>query len=205
MIKANDVLNSLIKLFPDAHCELNYQNLYQLTISVVLSAQTTDKRVNIVTVKLFEKYPSFATLSQAPYDEVARMIKSIGLYQSKAKNIIALSKIVDQKFDGKIPNDFKQLVKLPGIGRKTANVILSEGFSIPAIAVDTHVSRVARRLGIAQAEDSLLTVERKMEKFFPKEHWHQAHQLFVHYGRYICKAQNPDCKKCPFGCPERVN
>ena len=203
MIKAKDLLRFLIGLFPDAGCELNYKNLYELCIAVVLSAQTTDKSVNKITKDLFNAYPDFASLAQANTNDVEAIIKSIGLYRTKARHIIALSKEVIKRFSSTLPKTRKDLCSLPGVGRKTANVILSEGYHIPAIAVDTHVSRVSRRLGIACPLDDVLAIEKKCEAFFPKQDWHLAHHLLIFFGRYVCKAQKPDCYKCPFECKER--
>lgn len=197
MLKQNDVfyiLDELDKLFPDASCELIYHNLYELIIAVVLSAQTTDKRVNMVTPVLFSKYPTKEDLANADINDVINIISSLGLAKNKANNIVSLSKAL---LDKEIPNNLDDLMALPGVGRKTANVVLSEGFKINRIAVDTHVARVSKRLGFADYNDDVLTIENKLMALIPNEAWSHAHHLFIHFGRYLCKAQNPDCINCP--------
>lgn len=191
------IYNTLDKMFPDAKCELHYRNLYELLIAVSLSAQTTDASVNKVTNTLFDKYPNFQTLASARQEDVIQIIKPIGLANNKSKNIISLSQKVVCENDGIIPNDFNYLTTLPGVGRKTANVILSEWFKIPKIAVDTHVLRVSNRLGLTSSND-VLKVEEDLMRLYEKENWHHLHHLLLFFGRYLCKAKNPDCDKCPF-------
>ena len=157
----NSILNEIEKLFPNAGCELNYNNVFELLIAVMLSAQTTDKSVNIVTPNLFKKYPTAYELGNANVDDVKEIIKRIGLSSTKSKNIIATSKILALKYDGNVPKDLIKLTELPGVGRKTANVVMSEGFKVPRIAVDTHVARVSKRLGIAKNSDDVLIIEKK--------------------------------------------
>ncbi|MFA6627264.1 MAG: endonuclease III [Bacilli bacterium] len=198
----NDVFSTLKTMFPHVGCELNYQSHYELLVSVILSAQTTDKRVNMVTVELFEIYPDLSSLSQADPDVLKRIIGSLGLYQTKSKNLIQMANQVINQFEGKIPNTLEELTTLAGVGRKTANVMLSEGFHIPAMAVDTHVKRVSNRLGLAHS-DNPDVVEESLQKVFPRSQWHEAHHLMIHFGRYICKAKKPDCFRCPFECEFR--
>ncbi|MGN1405618.1 MAG: endonuclease III [Erysipelotrichaceae bacterium] len=192
------IIENLNKLYPDAHCELNHQNSFELLIAVVLSAQTTDVSVNKVTSALFEKYPDAYSLSAAEEEDVIRLIHSIGLYKNKSKNIINLSKELVRRFNGEVPSEREDLESLPGVGRKTANVVLSNCFDYPAFAVDTHVSRVSKRLMIAKKDDDVLTIEKKLMKFFPKDSWGKLHHQFIFFGRYKCKAKNPECTDCPF-------
>ncbi len=188
----------LQQLFPDAHCELNYRSGFELLIAVVLSAQTTDVSVNRVTVELFERYPDAKALSEATAADVEAIIRRIGLYRMKARNIIELSKTLVRDYGGEVPSERKALENLPGVGRKTANVVLAEYFRQPAFAVDTHVSRVAARLYLAQEGDDPLTIERKLCDYFPKKQWHRLHHSFIFFGRYFCMARNPKCEQCPF-------
>ena len=194
----NDILEILWKMFPNAACELNYTSLYELSIAVILSAQTTDVSVNKVTPKLFEKYQNVFDLAMAVETEVEETIRNLGLYRNKAKNIVGFAKKVVNEFKGKIPESREDLMSLPGVGRKTANVILSEFYKIPAIAVDTHVERVSKRLGLTKETDSVLQVEQKLQRKIPKNEWSEAHHLFIFFGRYHCKAMKPLCKECPF-------
>ncbi|MDO4197364.1 MAG: endonuclease III [Erysipelotrichaceae bacterium] len=189
--------DTLDLMYPDAHCELNHKNSFELLIAVVLSAQTTDKRVNEVTPSLFKKYPDARALSRADLSDVETIIKPIGLYRSKAKNIVSLSRILSERYDGIVPDKRKELESLPGVGRKTCNVILSNCFDVPAFAVDTHVSRVSKRLGIADEEDDVLEIEEKLMKYFPKKDWGKRHHQFIFFGRYHCKASKPMCEECP--------
>ena len=165
---------------------------------MVLSAQTTDVSVNRVTPALFEKYPDAISLSEASEEDVMRLIHSIGLYKNKSRNIINLAKELVKRFDGKVPSKREELESLPGVGRKTANVVLSNCFDYPAFAVDTHVSRVSKRLMIARKDDDVLTIEKKLMKFFPRNCWSRLHHQFIFFGRYKCKAKNPECTDCPF-------
>ena len=191
-------LENLNRLYPDAHCELNHKDSFELLIAVVLSAQTTDVSVNRVTPALFEKYPDALSLSEASEEDVMRLIHSIGLYKNKSRNIINLAKELVKRFDGEVPSKREELESLPGVGRKTANVVLSNCFDYPAFAVDTHVSRVSKRLMIARKDDDVLTIEKKLMKFFPRNCWSRLHHQFIFFGRYKCKAKNPECTDCPF-------
>ncbi|HEY8444657.1 MAG TPA: endonuclease III [Bacilli bacterium] len=197
MVKSNELIKELEKMFPNAKCELNYSNSFELLIAVVLSAQTTDKRVNIVTKELFSVYPDVYHLANANPKDVEKIISSLGLFRTKALNIIAISKKLLSTFNGQVPSNLNDLLTLPGVGRKSANVILSEAFGIPAIAVDTHVFRVANRLGLGNNDD-VYEIEKSLENFFPQALWHHAHTLLVHFGRYFCTAKNPKCRECPF-------
>src|SRR5690606_7433777 len=195
--KMRHVLNVLAEMFPDAHCELNHSNPFELTIAVLLSAQCTDETVNKVTVELFQKYKTPADYLAVPLEELELDIRRIGLFRSKAANIQKLCRIVIDKYDGEVPNTHEGLVELPGVGRKTANVVMSNAFGVPAIAVDTHVERVSKRLSFAKPDDSVLVVEQKLMKLVPREEWTITHHRLIFFGRYHCKAQRPQCDICP--------
>jgi len=190
-------LDEMGKMFPEAHCELNHSNPFELIIAVSLSAQCTDALVNKVTKELFTKYKTPEDYLKVPLEELQNDIRSIGLYRNKAKNIQSLCQIVIDEYDGEIPMDRDELTKLPGVGRKTANVVVSVAFNIPAIAVDTHVERVSKRLGICRWKDSVLEVEKTLMRKVPKEEWSVTHHRLIFFGRYHCKAQNPQCTSCP--------
>lgn len=190
------IINYLEKLYPDAKCELDFNTPFQLLIAVVLSAQTTDKMVNKVTPTLFEKFPDAFALANANLSEVEACIKNIGLYKNKSKMIIELSKKLVKENNGEIKNNQKFLMALPGVGQKTANVVRSVIYEHPAIAVDTHVNRVSKRLGLAKFDDSLEIVEAKLKRKIPRDKWIKAHHLFIFFGRYYCKATNPSCETC---------
>lgn len=192
------VYSELEKMFPDAHCELNYQTVYQLAVAVMLSAQTTDVSVNKVTPALFERYPDAFAMAEASQKDVEELIRSIGLYKNKAANLIAMSRQLVDEYDGIVPDDMEKLVQLRGVGRKSANVILSEGYKHPAIAVDTHVHRVSVRLYLAAVDDDVNEVERKLMKRFPRDRWSKLHHLLIFFGRYMCSARKPQCESCPF-------
>ncbi len=198
MNRAKFIYNELEKLFPYARCELIYHNEFELLIDVVLSAQTTDKAVNKVNSNLFKKYPDSYSLANAELEDIQHCIKSIGLYKNKAKHIKNLSIQLVEQFDGKVPNEYEKLILLDGVGRKTANVVLAELFNKATFGVDTHVQRIAIRLNIAEENDSVLTIEKKLCDFFPKEKWHRLHHLFIFFGRYKCHSKNPICHDCPF-------
>lgn len=199
------ILNELDNLFPEAKCELDHKNEYEMAIAVILSAQTTDASVNKVTPNLFKKFPTLDSLAKANIKDIEKLIASLGLFHNKAKAIKGFASGVVKEYDGIIPNTMKDLVSLPGVGRKCANVILSECFNIPALAVDTHVNRVSKRLGLAYKKDSLEKVEEKLKRKIPKERWIKTHHQLIFFGRYLCHAQNPECEKCPFllGCHEK--
>lgn len=191
------ILDTIGELFPDAHCELNHSNAFELTIAVLLSAQCTDATVNKVTADLFQKYKTPQDYISVPLEELEGDIRRIGLYRNKAKHIQSLCFMLLEQYGGEIPEAHDQLVKLPGVGRKTANVVVSNAFGVPAIAVDTHVERVAKRLGLAGWNDSVLEVEKKLMKAVPKDEWTLTHHRLIFFGRYHCKAQNPMCQVCP--------
>ncbi len=192
----NNIIEYLDELFPNPRCELNYNKDYELLIAVMLSAQTTDKRVNMVTDILFKKYDSLEKLSTANINEIIDIIRPIGTFNKKARNIINISKSLLEEKNGKVPNDRKYLENLSGVGRKTTNVVLSNLYNVPCIAVDTHVSRVSKRLGIAKEKDDVLVIEKKLNKYFPKYKLNRLHHQLVLFGRYYCKAQNPNCENC---------
>lgn len=195
--KAGEIIDVMETLFPDAHCELNFRNNFELVLAVLLSAQTTDKSVNKLTETLFEKYKSPHDYLKVSLSELENDVKTIGLYRNKAKSIHALSQLLLEKYDGEVPSTYEELVKLPGVGRKTANVVLSVGFGVPRIAVDTHVERISKRLGFAKQNDTVLEVEQKLMRLIPEERWSKAHHLMIFFGRYHCTAKNPKCETCP--------
>ena len=190
-------LKEMEEMFPDAHCELVHDNPFELTIATLLSAQCTDVLVNKVTAKLFKKYKKPEDYLAVPLEELEQDIRSIGLYRSKAKNIQKLCRRLLDEYNGIIPNTREELVTLPGVGRKTANVVLSVAFDEPALAVDTHVERVTKRLGLCKWKDSVLEVEQTVMNKTPKEKWSKTHHQLIFFGRYHCKAQNPNCNACP--------
>ncbi len=194
----NFIIEKLTKLFPNAKCELNYSNDWQLLIAILLSAQCTDKKVNQVTPTLFSKYPSLKDLKEADLNDIEQLIHPLGLSNTKANNIIKLSAILHDQYNDKVPSEKKDLVSLPGIGNKTANVMLIEYFNIPAFPVDTHVSRVTKRLGLCAENMTITQIENKIMKIFPKNTWADLHIRMVLFGRYICKAIKPECNSCPF-------
>ena len=192
-MKINELLEYLDELFPDAKCELNYNKDYELLIAVMLSAQTTDKRVNEVTKVLFDVYPDLKSLSLAKLEDVEKILKPLGTHRVKAKNVIAIAKELMKKG---ISNDREYLESLPGVGRKTTNVVLSELYNEPTLAVDTHINRVAKRLGFAKQSDDVLEVERKLFKLIPKDNVVHIHHQLIFFGRYHCKAVKPNCLNC---------
>ena len=186
----------LDELFPNPKCELEFNKDYELLIAVVLSAQTTDKRVNSVTSILFDKYKTIKELSNAEVSDIASIIKPIGTFNKKAIFVKKIATILNEKYDGKVPNDRLELEKLPGVGRKTANVVLSNLFDVAAIAVDTHVSRVSKRLGLVRCNDDVIQIEKKLMKKFDKSTWSKRHHQLVLFGRYHCKSISPNCNNC---------
>lgn len=195
--RTRHILDTIAEMFPDAHCELHHSNPFELTIAVLLSAQCTDETVNKVTADLFRKYRSPKDYLAVPLEELEQDIRRIGLYRNKAKHIQSLCRILLERYDGELPQTHEQLVQLPGVGRKTANVVVSNAFGVPAIAVDTHVERVSKRLGLADLADTVLQVEQKLMKRVPRSEWTQTHHRLIFFGRYHCKAQNPSCGICP--------
>lgn len=190
------IIDYLDELFPNPRCELNYTKDYELLIATMLSAQTTDKRVNMVTDILFKKYDNIYKLSKADINDVKNIIKPIGTYNKKAINVVEISKKLVDDCNGIVPNDRVYLENLPGVGRKTTNVVLSNIYNEPLIAVDTHVARVSKRLGIASENDDVYKIEKKLNEYFPKEKLSRLHHQLVLFGRYYCKAVKPECSTC---------
>lgn len=190
------IIDYLDEIIPNPACELKYNQDYELLLSVMLSAQTTDKRVNAVTSILYQKYPSLIALREADINDIINIIRPIGTFYKKASNIKIIAHRLLEDYQGKVPNNRVYLESLPGVGRKTANVVLSNLYDVPCIAVDTHVARVSKRLGLAKPDDDVLAIEKKLTRKFPKEKLSRLHHQLVLFGRYHCKAQNPDCKNC---------
>jgi endonuclease III len=197
MNKNEMIVHALEKMFPNAKVELNHKNSFELLVAVVLSAQTTDVSVNKVTPKLFRLFPTPEKLAKAKLVDIEACIKQIGLFRNKAKHIKALSQILLYEHQGVVPNNRKALEELPGVGRKTANVVLSNAFGIPAFAVDTHVARVSIRLGLAEPNDHVVEIEKKLMKHFDQSLWQQLHHQMIFFGRYHCTAKKPKCAECP--------
>ena len=192
----NEIIDYLDEIIPNPRCELNYSKDYELLISVMLSAQTTDKRVNEVTNVLYKKYKTIDRLSNAEVEDIMDIIKPIGTFRKKASNVKMICKKLLADYNGVVPNERTYLESLPGVGRKTANVVLSNLYNIPCIAVDTHVSRVSKRLGLAKNSDDVYQIEKKLNKLIPKENMCRMHHQLVLFGRYYCKAKNPNCIDC---------
>lgn len=190
-----ELFHRLKKEYPDAGCELNHDSIFHLLLAVVLSAQTTDVNVNKVTPKLFEKYKDAESLSQATTEDIIKIIKTLGYYNSKSKHLIGIGKMLVEDFDNKVPQDMELLQKLPGVGRKTANVVLSVGFGEQHIAVDTHVFRVSNRIGLVKEKDVLKT-EKALMKVLPENTWSDMHHLLIFHGRRKCSARKPKCETC---------
>lgn len=195
-MKNKEIIAYLDTIIPNPRCELEYSKDYELLIATMLSAQTTDKRVNEVTRDLFKKYPSLKDLVDADIEDIKKIIRSIGTYNKKASNIKSIAKNLLEKSNGIVPNDRKFLESLDGVGRKTTNVVLSNIYNVPCIAVDTHVSRVSKRLGIAKEADDVVVVEKKLNKFFKDDDLCRLHHQLVLFGRYYCKAIKPECENC---------
>lgn len=195
--KTMEMIDQIDRMFPDAECELIHDNSFELTIAVLLSAQCTDNLVNRVTKTLFQKYKTPEDFLSVELSELENDIRSIGLFRNKAKNIQKLCRDLLDRYDGRIPGDYDDLVSLAGVGRKTANVVLSVAFDVPRIAVDTHVERVSKRLGINRYKDSVLEVERTLMKKIPAERWSKTHHQLIFFGRYHCTARSPKCDICP--------
>ena len=196
MKKTNNIDLYLDELFPNPKCELNYNNDYELLIAIVLSAQSTDKRVNTVTPIIFNRYNSLKALKKASIEDLENIIRPVGSFRRKASYIKDIAIILDEEYNGVVPMDRDLLIKLPGVGRKTANVFLSEFYNISAIAVDTHVERVSKRLKLSSRNDDVLKIEKKLEKYFSKDVWAKRHLQLVLFGRYFCKAIKPECRDC---------
>lgn len=192
----NKILDKLEELYPDADCELEYTTPFELLIATILSAQCTDVRVNIVTRELFKKYNKPQHFSKLSEEEIMEKIKTCGLYKTKAKKIKETSQMLCKDYGGEVPDDLEELIKLPGVGRKTADVVLSNAFNRDAIAVDTHVFRVSNRIGIVNEKTPEKT-EFALMKAIPKYRWSHSHHVFIFHGRRMCKARKPECDLCP--------
>ncbi|CDA23751.1 MAG TPA: endonuclease III [Bacilli bacterium] len=196
MNKEKEILNYLNEIIPNPVCELNYNKDYELLLAVMLSAQTKDARVNKVTKVLFNKYDSLKKLKEANIKDIENIIKELGNYHKKSEAVINIAKILDEKYNGKVINNRKILENLPMVGRKTTNVVLSELFNEPTIAVDTHVERVSKRLGLVKKDDDVIKIEEKLKRKFDKNIWSKLHKQFVLFGRYYCTSKKPSCNKC---------
>ena len=194
-----DIIEAVDTLYDNPKCELNFSNNYELLVAVILSAQCTDKRVNQVTSELFKEFNTPAKMLTLSQEELEIKIRSCGFFHNKAKHILAASKDLVEKYDGNVPSDKHQLKGLAGVGEKTANVVLSLAFGVPAIAVDTHVFRVSNRLGLADSKDVFKT-QKQLESVLPKEKWSKFHYALVLHGRYVCKSQRPLCENCKLKC-----
>ncbi|MCL1791783.1 MAG: endonuclease III [Peptococcaceae bacterium] len=194
--QARTIYDILGELWPDARCELEHGSAFQLLVATVLSAQTTDRQVNLVTRNLFQHYPTLEEFLSCSPADLEEHIRSLGLYRNKAKNLYALARILVNDYHGVVPSELEDLTSLPGVGRKTANVVRMEGFSIPALPVDTHVLRLANRLGLSQSKDPNI-VERDLTSLLPDTCWRNAHHRLIWHGRRICSAKNPRCAMCP--------
>lgn len=192
----NEILDLIYKMFPNPHCELEYFDDFSFLCAVVLSAQTTDKAVNLVTKPLFSKYPTVYDIASLSEEELIPILRPIGLMKNKSHYLIMLSKAIVENYGGKVPHDFNELIKLPGVGRKTANVFLAEIDKRPAIAVDTHVNRVSYRLGLSSSIDNVLKTEHELEASFDKKDWIKVHYGLLFMGRYKCLSKNPKCSDC---------
>ena len=195
-IEINEVLEILNELHPDAKAELNHSNVFELLIATILSAQCTDVQVNKTTDKLFEELKSPYDYVELSQEEIGKRIKSCGFYNTKSKNILATCHILIEKYDGQVPDSLEELMSLPGVGRKTANVVLSNAFDTPAIAVDTHVFRVSNRIGLASS-NNVLDTEKDLMKNIDRDKWSKSHHQLIFNGRRVCKARRPLCEQCP--------
>jgi endonuclease-3 len=193
--RTKKIVDILKETYPDAKCELNYETPLQLLIATILSAQTTDKKVNEVTKDLFRDYPDLDSLLTLTNSELEERIKQIGLYRNKSKNLILMFNQLEKKFNGEVPKTMEEIMSLAGAGRKTANVVLSNAFNVPSIAVDTHVFRVSNRLKLADSEN-VLEVEKQLQKELPKKDWTLMHHLLIFHGRRCCSSRNPKCMEC---------
>ena len=196
MMMMSNVENYLDELFPEPKCELNYETDYQLLIAIVLSAQSTDKRVNLVTPIIFKRYSNLDELKNAELSDLEDIIRPVGSFRKKSSYVKEIARIICDNYDGIVPTDREILESFPGVGRKTVNVFLSEFYGVPEIAVDTHVERVSKRLGLAPTSANVLKIEKLLQKKFKRELWGKRHLQLVLFGRYYCKAVKPECKNC---------
>ncbi len=197
-----ELISRLKKHFPEPWIDLNFENPYQLLVVTILAAQTTDKKVNEISPEFFRRFPDPFAVAKAPLEEIEEVIKSVNYYRRKAKLIKECCEVLVKEYNGQVPDTLEELVKLPGVGRKTANVILVNAFNKPAIVVDTHVKRVSQRLGLTKSNNPD-KIEKDLARFFSKENWVYISKALVLFGRYVCKAKNPDCKNCHLSdiCP----
>lgn len=193
--RQKEIVAKLSQMYEGSKSALEYSNAFELLIAVILSAQCTDKRVNIITKRLFPEFATPERIASLKQEQLEELIRDCGLFRSKAKNILATCSMLVDKYAGKVPEKMEQLVELPGVGRKTANVVMSQAFGVPAIAVDTHVFRVSKRLGLASGKD-VETTEQELMKLLPKKIWSEAHHWLIWHGRLVCKAQRPLCANC---------
>ncbi len=200
--RAREIIRRLKKAYPKSRCSLDHQNPFQLLVATILSAQCTDERVNQVTPRLFAKYPDAKALAEAPLEEIVEIIRPTGFFNNKAKNIKACAQALVERHGGEVPPDLDAMVKLPGVGRKTANVVLGTGFGIPGIVVDTHVTRLTNLLGLTKNRDAV-KIEHDLEKILDQEDWVIFAHLFIDHGRAVCKARRPQCYQCVLNdlCP----
>ncbi len=198
-----ELVERIKRLYPEPTIELNFSNPFELLVALILSARCTDKRTNIVTKELFKRYPTPEDMANAPVDEIDKIISSCSMHNTKSKNLKALSEILVKDFNGEVPKSLEELTKLPGVGRKTANILLSMAYGIPAIGVDTHVKRLAFRLGISKSEKPE-EIEEDIKKAVPEKDWIVFYTGLILHGRRVCKAKKPDCDKCPLNdiCPK---
>jgi endonuclease-3 len=202
-VRAPEIFDRLRRTYPDAHCALDFQNPFQLLVATILSAQCTDKRVNMVTPALFRRYATPEAMSAAKPEELEEMIKSTGFFRTKTRSLLGMSTAIAEQYGGAVPSEMERLVKLPGVGRKTANVILGNAFSRnEGIVVDTHVTRVSQRLALTKNEDAV-KIEQDLMPLFPRDEWTLLAHLLIEHGRQICVARNPKCDLCPLSdlCP----
>jgi endonuclease III len=194
-VPTQKILSMLAKMYPDAHCELHFRNPFELLIATMLSAQSTDRQVNQVTEVLFAKFPTVEAMSTLTEEELAQYIRRLGLFRNKSKNIRKTCQILVERYGGEVPRQRVLLEALPGVGRKTANVVLSNAFAIPALAVDTHVQRVSNRLALADSKN-VLEIEQQLMKRIPRQEWSDTHHRLIWHGRRVCSARNPKCSVC---------
>ena len=194
-VRKGEILRVLADTYPDARPELNFSNPYETLVAVMLSAQCTDKQVNKVTPAVFRDFPDVAAMAATDADTLYPYVKSCG-FKTKSQNIVAACRMIMEQYGGEVPADMEKLTSLPGVGRKTANVVLATAFGQPAIAVDTHVFRVSNRLGLAEA-DNVLDTEMQLRRAIPKKDWSAAHHWLIFHGRRVCSARNPKCEACP--------
>jgi len=197
------IIERIKSLYPEPTVELNFSNPFELLVALILSARCTDKRTNIITKELFKRYPTPKDMAEAPVEEIDKIISSCSMHNTKSKNLKALSEILIKDFNGEVPKNLEDLTKLPGVGRKTANILLSMAYGIPAIGVDTHVKRLAYRLGISNSDKSEV-IEEDIKKIVPKEDWVVFYTGLILHGRRVCKAKKPNCDECPLNdiCPK---